>query len=75
MAVEKTASGEWPTTDEWPSITADVTCRTLGCPAEGVPFRVILYENVEAPKYRSQCTSCNTPNDDIVIVSEETASA
>jgi hypothetical protein len=75
MAVKKTASGEWPTTDEWPSITADVTCRTLGCPAEGVTFRVTLYENVEAPKYRSQCTSCNTPNDDIAVIAEETAGA
>lgn len=61
-------NGDWPTLDEWPSTEADVTCRTPGCPVEGLAFRVTLYVNAEPPVYRAFCGRCNTPNDDIVEV-------
>lgn len=66
-AIQQDANGDWPTTEEWPSITADVTCRTPNCAVEGIPFRVTLYDNADGI-YRAYCGRCNTPNDDIVQV-------
>lgn len=66
--IQADANGDWPTPEEWPSIQADVTCRTPGCPVEGIPFRATLYENLEPPTYRAHCGRCHTPNDDIVEV-------
>lgn len=67
-AIQMDENGDWPTPEEWPSIEADVTCRTFGCPVDGVAFRVTLYANAEPPVYRAACGRCNTPNDDIVEV-------
>lgn len=69
MGVTQDANGEWPSLEEWPSVEADVTCRTPGCVVEGVAFRATLFENVDNI-YRAQCGRCHTPNDDIVIVKE-----
>jgi hypothetical protein len=67
MAVTMSPEGEWPTLDEWPSVQADVTCRTPGCPVENQPFRATLFENADGI-FRAYCGRCHTPNDDIVIV-------
>lgn len=67
MMITTDANGDWPTLDEWPTVLADVTCRTPGCPVEGVPFRTTMYRNADGV-LRAHCGQCNTPNDDIVEV-------
>lgn len=59
-------------TEELPvaEITADVVCRTNGCPSEGIPFRVQLAENIDPPKYRAHCVGCDTPITDITEVTD-----
>jgi hypothetical protein len=69
MAVQPDENGEWPNLDEWPTVTADITCRTPGCPVEGVTYRVPMPESVDGV-YRAACVQCNTPNDDIVVIPE-----
>lgn len=74
MAVQPDENGEWPALEDWPTVTADITCRTPGCPVNSVTYQVPIPKNVDGV-YRAWCARCNTPNDDIVILSEETASA
>ncbi|MFI2761408.1 hypothetical protein ACH5A3_21440 [Streptomyces echinatus] len=64
MTITPGENGEWPALEEWPTVEADVTCRTPGCPVEGVAFRVTMYRNVDG-SLRAQCGRCLTPNDDI----------
>ncbi|MFD4830129.1 hypothetical protein ACFWPV_09780 [Streptomyces uncialis] len=54
--------------DTPPSITADVTCRTPGCTANGITFRVGLYAAPAPPTYRAHCARCDTTITDIVEV-------
>lgn len=71
MAVQPNENGEWDL-EEWPTVTADITCRTDGCPVNGVTYRVPIPKNADGV-YRAWCARCDTPNDDIVIVIEEAA--
>ncbi|MBT2400647.1 hypothetical protein [Streptomyces sp. ISL-100] len=34
------------------------TCRTEGCPANGVPCNAPLYPNATEPTWRAQCGHC-----------------
>jgi hypothetical protein len=43
-----------------------VTCRTEGCPVEGVSYTVDMYPNKTEPFYRAQCGQCHNPITDIV---------
>lgn len=67
VTIPLNANGDWPEADEWPKAEADVTCRTPGCPVEGVTFRVTMYRNADGV-LRAHCGRCNTPNEDIVEV-------
>ena len=67
MQITTNENGDWPTLDEWPTVEADVTCRTPGCPVEGVTYRITMYVNADGI-LRAHCGRCNTPNDDIVTV-------
>lgn len=49
-----------------PSVTATVTCHADGCPVNGVPFVVTLYQNSDG-SYRAWCARSNNPITDIVI--------
>jgi hypothetical protein len=73
MTVQPDENGEWDL-ENWPTVTADITCRTAGCPVEDVTYRVSIPENVDGV-YRGWCARCNTPNDDIAVIAEETAGA
>lgn len=67
MQITTDANGDWPTLDEWPTVEADVTCRTPGCPVKNVTYRITMYRNADGV-LRAHCGRCNTPNDDIVEV-------
>ncbi|WP_225825589.1 hypothetical protein [Streptomyces naphthomycinicus] len=67
MQIAQNENGDWPTLEEWPTVDADVTCRTPGCPVEGITFRVTMYRNADNV-LRAHCGRCLTPNDDIIEV-------
>lgn len=67
MAITPDENGDWPEADEWPTVEADVTCRTPGCAVEGVTYRVGMYRNTDGT-LRAYCGRCNTANEDIVEV-------
>lgn len=67
--VEMDENGNWPEIEDWPSIQAWVTCRTAGCPVEGVAFEATLMENPQPyEKYRAWCGRCHTANEEIVEI-------
>ena len=51
------AAGHWLGPEEWPSVQAEVTCRTSGCPAEGRAHVVTVHENVDG-SYAVECGPC-----------------
>jgi hypothetical protein len=42
------------------------TCRTSGCPFEGVPVTAPYIPNADPPTYRGWCDPCQQPVTDIV---------
>lgn len=49
--------GNWLEADKWPTVRAEVTCRTAGCPAENVTEMLDLIENIDGV-LRAQCGRC-----------------
>lgn len=42
------------------------TCRTEGCPVQGVTYTVDMYPNEAPPIFRAQCFQCGQPVTDLV---------
>jgi hypothetical protein len=49
-----------------PSVTLVATCRTVGCPTNGISCVGTYYANSEAPIYRGLCMECGQPITDLV---------
>jgi hypothetical protein len=52
--------------EETPPVMLVATCRTVGCPVEGVPFTAPFFPNTTEPIYRAQCARCGQPVTDLV---------
>ncbi|MFG3244852.1 hypothetical protein [Streptomyces sp. NPDC048157] len=42
------------------------TCRTEGCVAEGIHYKVPMFPNVDPPTYRAVCAQCGQAVTDLV---------
>jgi hypothetical protein len=55
--------------DEEPTpVMMIATCRTPGCPMDGVGITAAFYANSAPPIYRGQCAQCEQPVTDLVPV-------
>ncbi|MFF7631481.1 hypothetical protein [Streptomyces cyaneofuscatus] len=53
--------------DDEPTVDMMVaTCRTPGCPMEGIGEIAPFFANPAPPTYRGQCGQCEQPHTDIV---------
>lgn len=55
-------NGEWLPPNKWPHVDLIATCKTPGCPVEGVSFDVRLAENVDG-SYICECAQCGHLNE------------
>lgn len=47
------------------------TCRTPGCPLEGIPQIEPFYPNATPPIFRGECAPCDRPHTDLVPVDDQ----